>query len=132
LSTVRGEWFSPDEEKKKRNKKEKLLTMLGCRKPRQLSERVARFPPRREHGRRFARPHKNRTRVLPLLTLVYVCPDSQARIAAIRSGLVECKTLLQCKRDNIRALWIENLENTEMLRLLDKMYALACGVREQR
>ncbi len=48
--------------------------------------------------------------------------NSKTRVHSIRNALMQCKTMLQCKRDHIRHLWIDNLEQTETLRLLDKMY----------
>lgn len=40
-------------------------------------------------------------------------------MAFLQHALIQCKTLLQCKKDGIRQLWIENVEYTEMVRLLD-------------
>eukprot|EP00050_Salpingoeca_kvevrii_P012957 m.25938 g.25938 ORF g.25938 m.25938 type:complete len:954 (+) comp4509_c0_seq1:91-2952(+) len=52
--------------------------------------------------------------------------DAKTRVSALRSGLMSCKTLLQCKRDYIRQLWKEHLEYKSILALLDKIEEIKC------
>ncbi|XP_063434592.1 exocyst complex component 4-like isoform X4 [Mytilus trossulus] len=47
--------------------------------------------------------------------------DSRERITKIREDLSSCKTLLHCKRDELRRLWIEGVEHKAMVALLDQV-----------
>ena len=49
--------------------------------------------------------------------------DARERVAAMRNGLTQCKSLLQVKSEHVRSLWKDTLEQTETLRILDKMCA---------
>ncbi|XP_065194932.1 exocyst complex component 4-like [Sycon ciliatum] len=46
---------------------------------------------------------------------------SMKRIHLLKDSLKECKELLHCKRDSLRKLWIESLENKQILKMLDRI-----------
>ena len=48
--------------------------------------------------------------------------ESRDKIKNIKDDLSSCKTLLHCKRDELRRLWIEGVEQKTIATLLDKMY----------
>jgi exocyst complex component 4 len=45
----------------------------------------------------------------------------QQQLFKIREDLSSCKTLLHCKRDELRRLWIEGVEHKAMVALLDQV-----------
>lgn len=47
--------------------------------------------------------------------------DSLANIRKVKENLTACKTLLHCKRDELKKLWFEGLEYKYMLQLLDEI-----------
>ena len=48
--------------------------------------------------------------------------ESQTRVKALKRSLLDCKTLLKCRREELRKLWMEGVECKEILKLLDRMY----------
>ncbi|CAM9367478.1 exocyst complex component 4 isoform X1 [Lampetra fluviatilis] len=46
---------------------------------------------------------------------------SRSRIRQVRENLLSCKTLLQCKRHELRKLWVEGVEHKHVLALLDEI-----------
>lgn len=55
-------------------------------------------------------------------TLSQQVTESREKIQKIKKNLQACKTLLHCKRDDLKKLWIEGLEYKYMLQLLEEMY----------
>ena len=49
---------------------------------------------------------------------------SQQKVQSIRDNLQSCKNLLQCKRDELRKLWLEGLEHKIVVNMLDQMYVI--------
>ena len=47
--------------------------------------------------------------------------ESREKIKKIKDDLSSCKTLLHCKRDELRRLWIEGVEQKTIAGLLDQM-----------
>ncbi|XP_021371891.1 exocyst complex component 4-like isoform X1 [Mizuhopecten yessoensis] len=47
--------------------------------------------------------------------------ESRDKIKKIKDDLSSCKTLLHCKRDELRRLWIEGVEHKTMVSLLDQI-----------
>lgn len=47
--------------------------------------------------------------------------ESREKINKIKEDLSSCKTLLHCKRDELRRLWIEGVEQKTIAALLDQM-----------
>lgn len=47
--------------------------------------------------------------------------ESRNKIKKIKDDLSSCKTLLHCKRDELRRLWIEGVEHKTMVSLLDQI-----------
>ena len=50
-----------------------------------------------------------------------VCVDSQEKIRALKKNLQSCKTLLRCKREELKRLWLEDVRFKHMLKLIDTM-----------
>jgi hypothetical protein len=48
--------------------------------------------------------------------------DSQKRVDNMRSTLIQCKKLLECKRFDLLHLWVKGIQIKEMSRILDIMY----------
>jgi exocyst complex component 4 len=44
---------------------------------------------------------------------------SQERVAFLKKKLTECQSLLRCKQEDLRQLWIENVKYKQMLKLFD-------------
>ena len=40
----------------------------------------------------------------------------------MKESLLACKSLLRCKRDDLKKYWMEGMEYNEVLSLLDRMY----------
>lgn len=55
--------------------------------------------------------------------IIFACltPASQEKIRAIKDNLQSCKNLLHCKRDELRKLWIEGVENKTIFAMLDEV-----------
>ncbi|CAH1277325.1 EXOC4 [Branchiostoma lanceolatum] len=51
-------------------------------------------------------------------TSIHTCRD---RMQAVRQNLKSCKSLLRCKRDELRKLWIEGIEHKQILSLLQQI-----------
>lgn len=47
--------------------------------------------------------------------------EAREKIKKIKDDLSSCKTLLHCKRDELRRLWIEGVEQKTMVAMLDQM-----------
>ncbi|KAI4457823.1 exocyst complex component 4 [Holotrichia oblita] len=54
-------------------------------------------------------------------TLSQQVTESREKIQKIKKNLQACKTLLHCKRDDLKKLWIEGLEYKYMLQLLEEI-----------
>ncbi len=55
----------------------------------------------------------------------YPCPlspDSQSRIKEVRANLKSCKSLLRCKREELKRLWLEDIKYKHMLKMIESMY----------
>jgi exocyst complex component 4 len=46
------------------------------------------------------------------------------RIQNVKNSLHTCKTLLQCRRDDLKKLWTENVEQKAVSSLLDQIYEI--------
>ncbi|XP_078668005.1 exocyst complex component 4-like isoform X10 [Branchiostoma floridae x Branchiostoma belcheri] len=51
-------------------------------------------------------------------TSIHTCRE---RMQAVRQNLKSCKSLLRCKRDELRKLWIEGIEHKQILSLLQQI-----------
>lgn len=47
--------------------------------------------------------------------------ESRSRIKRVKENLLQCKSLLHCRQDDLRKLWIEGVEHKKILRLLDEI-----------
>ncbi|KAL5471350.1 hypothetical protein EMCRGX_G029456 [Ephydatia muelleri] len=47
--------------------------------------------------------------------------ESQDKVRLVKSHLTSCKSLLRCKRDELKRLWLEDQKYKHMLKLLEKM-----------
>lgn len=50
--------------------------------------------------------------------------SSKDRVQGVREKLVTCQQLLHCKRDELKRLWLESVENKHVLKMLDQIEAL--------
>lgn len=48
--------------------------------------------------------------------------EAKDRIKNVKNNLQSCKTLLQCKRDELRKLWVDSTEQKYILDLMEQMY----------
>ena len=46
---------------------------------------------------------------------------SLEKVKALRENLLACKSLLHCKREELKKYWMDGLEYNEVLNLLDRM-----------
>ncbi|XP_020899282.1 exocyst complex component 4 isoform X1 [Exaiptasia diaphana] len=46
---------------------------------------------------------------------------SRAKVKNLKDSLLSCKTLLRCKRDDLKKYWMEGMEYNEVLNLLDRI-----------
>lgn len=46
---------------------------------------------------------------------------SQERVRVLKTGLTSCKTLLRCKRDELKRLWLEDVKFKHMLKMIDSI-----------
>ena len=49
------------------------------------------------------------------------CADSQEKIRTLKKNLQSCKSLLRCKREELKRLWLEDVRFKHMLKLIDTM-----------
>lgn len=54
-------------------------------------------------------------------TLSQQVNESREKIQRVKNNLKNAKTLLHCRRDELKTLWYEGLEHKYMLQLLEKM-----------
>ena len=47
--------------------------------------------------------------------------DSRVRMKRVRENLQQCKSLLYCRQDELRKLWVEGVEHNRVLSLLDQI-----------
>lgn len=50
--------------------------------------------------------------------------SSKDRVQGVREKLVTCQKLLHCKRDELKRLWLESVENKHVLKMLAQVEAL--------
>lgn len=50
--------------------------------------------------------------------------ESREKILKVKDNLKACKTLLNCRREDLKKLWLEGLEYKFMLQLLDEVYVI--------
>lgn len=55
-------------------------------------------------------------------TLSQQVNESREKIRRVKENLKSAKTLLHCRRDELKNLWFEGLEYKYMLQLLEEMY----------
>ena len=48
------------------------------------------------------------------LMLIF-CAGAQAKVSQLKKTLLDCRTLLQCKRDDLKRLWAEDLRYKKIL-----------------
>lgn len=66
--------------------------------------------------------HQNLARVMQLFTSVSSEINlSRERVQAAKQKLLACKTLLRCKRDELRKFYVESIEQHHMLTQLTQM-----------
>ena len=46
---------------------------------------------------------------------------SLQKVKSLRENLLACKSLLHCKREELKKYWMDGLEYNEVLNLLDRM-----------
>lgn len=62
------------------------------------------------------------TRVLPLFSQVSAhIGTSREKIHAVKENLVACKQLLHCRREELRSLWTDALQQKLALEMLEQM-----------
>lgn len=55
---------------------------------------------------------------------------SLQRVKVLRENLLACKSLLHCKREELKKYWMDGLEYNEVLNLLDRMLVVSfCIIR---
>ncbi len=47
--------------------------------------------------------------------------DSQAKVHMLKEHLQQCKSLLKCKRDELKRLWLDDVKHKKMLKMIDNM-----------
>ncbi|XP_064602166.1 LOW QUALITY PROTEIN: exocyst complex component 4-like [Liolophura sinensis] len=66
--------------------------------------------------------YKDLMTILQSFSTVYKkITDSREKIKKIKEDLSSCKTLLHCKRDDLRRLWIEGVEHKTVVAMLDQI-----------
>lgn len=66
--------------------------------------------------------HQNLARVMQLFTSVSSAINiSREKVQAAKQKLVACKSLLRCRRDELRKFYVESIEQHHMLTLLSQM-----------
>jgi hypothetical protein len=50
---------------------------------------------------------------------------SRERLQNARNNISACKSLLQCKRDELKQLWRENAEQRRVVEIIDRVYVEA-------
>ena len=48
-------------------------------------------------------------------------PESQAKIRSVKASLSHCKSLLRCKREELKRLWLDDVKFKNMLQIIDGM-----------
>lgn len=65
------------------------------------------------------------TLFLPFAFPPYPClvppPDSQEKIKQVKTSLKSCKSLLRCKRDELKRLWLEDVKYKHMLQMIENV-----------
>lgn len=58
-----------------------------------------------------------------VLVWYFLCSftESQAKIRSVKISLSSCKSLLRCKRDELKRLWLEDVKYKNMLQMIDSM-----------
>ena len=57
-----------------------------------------------------------------LISVLYcLFTASLEKVKALRENLLACKSLLHCKREELKKYWMDGLEYNEVLNLLDRM-----------
>lgn len=70
--------------------------------------------------------HKDLTSVMQAFSKITVrLGASRDRLSSVREKLITCQKLLHCKRDELKKLWLESVENKHVLELLDRVEAIA-------
>ena len=55
---------------------------------------------------------------------------SLQKVKVLRENLLACKSLLHCKREELKKHWMDGLEYNEVLNLLDRMLVVSfCIIR---
>lgn len=62
--------------------------------------------------------------------VVFIYTASLQKVKSLRENLLACKSLLHCKREELKKYWMDGLEYNEVLNLLDRMWAIhnSCGL----
>ena len=51
----------------------------------------------------------------------FLAADSQEKIRRVKASLKSCKSLLRCKREELKRLWLEDVKYKHMLQMIDSM-----------
>lgn len=69
--------------------------------------------------------HQDLTQVMSAFTAITTrLNTSKEKLSSVRGRLVGCQSLLNCKLDELKRLWIESVENKHILELLDQVEQL--------
>ncbi|KAG8271777.1 Exocyst complex component 4 [Homalodisca vitripennis] len=71
-----------------------------------------------QHDRDLAQVMQSFARVSLLVN------TSRAKISSVKENLLACKTLLSCRRDELKKLWLEGIEHKHTLQLLEEISQL--------
>ena len=108
MSIIRTLSTSGDDNRQKEHEKERLEDAFG-ETDAQLDELVA------QNYEEVAMSIKQFGKIGDRIT------ESCARIRKVRENLQQCKSLLYCRQDELRKLWIEGVEHKKVLFLLDQV-----------
>lgn len=61
--------------------------------------------------------------ILVTTSMVSFCcpPASQIKVREVKASLKSCKSLLRCKREELKRLWLEDLKYKHMLKMIESM-----------
>ena len=62
-----------------------------------------------------------RCSMIILKSMTGLHPESQDKIRVLKANLQSCKTLLRCKREELKRLWVDDVKYKHMLKMIDAM-----------
>ena len=51
----------------------------------------------------------------------FLCSESQLKVHQVRTSLKSCKSLLRCKREELKRLWLEDVKYKHKLQMVEVM-----------